>query len=61
MFYLFSFVFSSFEMYEKEVASGELCWGVVHTEKFWRENFLKFEREAFKTIRYWIFIMLHLL
>lgn len=42
---------SSFEMYEKEVNSGELSWGVLHTEKFWRENFLKFEKEAFKTVK----------
>ena len=42
---------SSFEMHEKEVASGLLAWGIVHTEKFWRENFMKFEKETFKSIR----------
>jgi V-type H+-transporting ATPase subunit H len=42
---------SSFEMYEREVMSGELTWSVVHTEKFWRENFQKFDKENFKLVR----------
>eukprot|EP00455_Lapot_gusevi_P001853 TRINITY_DN1070_c0_g1_i4.p1 TRINITY_DN1070_c0_g1~~TRINITY_DN1070_c0_g1_i4.p1 ORF type:complete len:514 (+),score=176.44 TRINITY_DN1070_c0_g1_i4:83-1543(+) len=42
---------SSFEMYEKEVTNGELQWTVVHSEKFWRENFQKFEKENFKMIK----------
>lgn len=42
---------SSFEMYEKEVTGGELQWSIVHTEKFWRENHLKFEKDNFKIIR----------
>jgi len=42
---------SSFEMYEKEVSSGHLQWSAVHTEKFWRENFQKFDKDTFKQIR----------
>lgn len=42
---------SSFEMYEREVNSGELAWSVVHAEKFWKENFQKFEKDNFKLIR----------
>lgn len=27
--------------------SGQLRWGVVHTEKFWREQVRKFEADEF--------------
>lgn len=48
-----SFVFhSSFEVYERELIMGKLRWGPVHTERFWRENAIKFEKENFKLVRY---------
>jgi len=34
---------SSVEMYVAELSSGELSWTPVHEEKFWRENYAKFE------------------
>jgi V-type H+-transporting ATPase subunit H len=42
---------SSFEMYEREVKSGDLSWSIVHSEKFWRENFQKFEKDNFMLVR----------
>jgi len=36
---------SSFEMYETEIKAGNLSWTPVHSELFWRENVMKFERE----------------
>lgn len=34
---------SRWELYEHEVLSGDLEWGVLHTEKFFQENYKKFE------------------
>ena len=31
--------------------SGQLKWGVVHTEKFWREQARKFEADEFFIIK----------
>ncbi|CAM9887279.1 unnamed protein product [Ectocarpus sp. 4 AP-2014] len=38
---------STFECYSQEVMSGQLKWGPVHTEKFWREQARKFEADEF--------------
>jgi V-type H+-transporting ATPase subunit H len=42
---------SSFEKYKKEIFSGQLEWSPVHrSEKFWKENVLKFEEDKNKLI-----------
>ena len=41
------FLLSSFEKYAKELESDELEWGHLHTEKFWRENYKRFEENEF--------------
>ncbi|CAM9504958.1 unnamed protein product [Choristocarpus tenellus] len=38
---------STMERYSQEVMSGQLKWGVVHTEKFWRENNRAVEADEF--------------
>ena len=38
---------SNFERYERELKSGSLKWGFIHSEKFWLENVANFERENF--------------
>jgi len=44
--------FSNFERYERELQSGTLTWGFVHTNKFWQENVTKFEDKGdFKAIK----------
>ena len=40
--------FSTWEKYQQEVRSGELEWGVTHTEKFWRENARNMEEDDFQ-------------
>ena len=43
---------SSFEKYRKEVASGCLEWGPMHTsELFWRQNLGGFEEKDFQVLR----------
>lgn len=45
-------VLSSFEKYRKEVASGSLEWGPMHTsELFWRQNLAGFEEKDFAVLR----------
>ena len=29
---------STFDRYAAELSSGSLTWGIIHTEKFWKEN-----------------------
>jgi len=42
---------SSFDMYKKEVMSGNLDWTPVHrSEKFWRENIFRFEENSFEVL-----------
>jgi V-type H+-transporting ATPase subunit H len=41
---------SNFERYEKELKSGALKWGFIHSEKFWLENFTQFEKDNFAPI-----------
>lgn len=42
---------STYERYEREVDSGKLEWGIVHTEKFWREHVFAMEKTEFKVIK----------
>ena len=44
-------VLTSFEKYQKQIDSGELVFGPVHTEKFWRENVSRFSANEFKIIK----------
>lgn len=44
-------VFSSFDKYSKEINSGVLEWGPVHTESFWRENVRNMEKDNFGLIK----------
>jgi V-type H+-transporting ATPase subunit H len=44
-------VFSSFDRYSKEITSGALEWGPVHTEAFWKDNVTRMEKDDFKLIR----------
>jgi len=48
-------ILTSYEKYEKEInevinRGGELTWGPIHSDKFWKENFKKFEEGNFKMI-----------
>jgi len=42
---------SNFDRYEKEISSGNLQWGFIHSEKFWNENVMKFEKDEFRAIK----------
>lgn len=42
---------STFERYVAEVNSGQLRWGIVHTDKFWRENVRALEANDFKVLK----------
>ena len=42
---------STFERWVSEIQSGALRWGVVHTEKFWRENAKLLEADDFKLLK----------
>lgn len=43
---------SNFDKYRKEVMSGQLEWGPMHTtEVFWRDNVEKFEERDFQLLR----------
>eukprot|EP00596_Hydrurales_sp_CCMP1899_P003973 CAMPEP_0119035284 /NCGR_PEP_ID=MMETSP1177-20130426/2213_1 /TAXON_ID=2985 /ORGANISM="Ochromonas sp, Strain CCMP1899" /LENGTH=451 /DNA_ID=CAMNT_0006993307 /DNA_START=122 /DNA_END=1477 /DNA_ORIENTATION=+ len=42
---------STFDKWSSEVHSGALRWGIVHTEKFWRENAKLVEQNEFKLIK----------
>jgi len=37
-------VFSSIDKLRNQVNRGQLRWGPCHTEKFWQENFILFDR-----------------
>ena len=41
---------SNFERYERELGSGALKWGFIHSEKFWLENVTNFDRDAFAPV-----------
>jgi hypothetical protein len=36
--------FSSVEKFRNQVTRGQLRWGPCHTEKFWQENVVAFEK-----------------
>jgi V-type H+-transporting ATPase subunit H len=42
---------SNFDMYQRELKSGSLKWGFVHSSKFWAENFMKFEENGFEVLK----------
>lgn len=42
---------SSFDLYQAELSSGQLRWGPVHTEKFWRDHARQFEADNFELVR----------
>lgn len=44
-------VLTSFDLYEKEIASGELHCGPRHSVDFWKENVRAFEADDFKLVK----------
>lgn len=44
-------VLTTMERYEKEIETGQLAWGLLHTDKFWRANYMDFERQDFGLIK----------
>ena len=42
---------STFDRWTSEVQSGALRWGIVHTEKFWKENNKFLEKDDFKHLK----------
>ena len=42
---------STFERWASEVNTGALCWGIIHTEKFWRENSKFLEKNDFSLLK----------
>lgn len=44
-------VLSSMERYEKEIRTSKLHWGILHTDKFWQQNYMDFEKQDFEFIK----------
>jgi len=44
-------VMSSMERYERELKTKTLEWGPVHDEKFWKTNFMRFERAEYALVK----------
>lgn len=44
-------VLTTMERYEKELQTSQLNWGLLHTDKFWQENYMAFESKNFATIK----------
>lgn len=42
---------STFDSYERELQTGTLRWGFLHTSKFWNDNFMKFEQNDFRAVK----------
>merc|ERR1719199_827128 len=42
---------SNFDRYMKELESGNLSWGFIHSSKFFGENVMKFETGEFKAVK----------
>lgn len=43
--------FNNFDRYVLELDKGKLKWSVLHSEKFWHENVMVFEKDEFITIQ----------
>lgn len=43
---------SSFDRFRSEYESGALRWGIVHNEKFWRENVKYLEKDDFQLLKH---------
>ena len=43
---------SNFDRHEKELQTGKLQWGFVHSSKFWSENVHKFETNDFRALKH---------
>ena len=46
--------FSNFDMYEKELQTGQLAWSFIHTSKLWAETVMKFEHNDFGAVNKFI-------
>lgn len=42
---------SSFEKWKHEVDTENLCWGILHTKKFWLENYKNLEEKEFLYVK----------
>jgi V-type H+-transporting ATPase subunit H len=42
---------SNFDRYERELNTGKLTWGFVHSSKFWGENVMKFDQHEFRAVK----------
>merc|ERR1712084_145821 len=42
---------SNFDRYQRELQSGNLSWGFIHSSKFWAENVMKFEKDDFRAVK----------
>merc|ERR1719240_2400164 len=42
---------SNFDRYERELQTGQLVWGFIHSDKFWSENVMKFEANQFSAVK----------
>lgn len=42
---------SNFARYEREIKSKKLSWGFIHSEKFWTQNYLAFEKDEFAVVK----------
>jgi len=42
---------SSFDKYEKEIDTGFMVWGHLHSNKFWGENVSKFDQNQFGVVK----------
>jgi len=42
---------SNFDRYMRELESGKLTWGFIHSSKFFGENVMKFENNEFKAVK----------
>ena len=42
---------SSFDKFKREIDSGYIKWGALHTPQFWEDNYKEFEYNNFEYIR----------
>ncbi len=42
---------TTFESYSQEVLSGQLKWGILHTERFWRETAKEMDTDDFFIVK----------